>query len=241
MIAARSLRRAALLGLLCVLPALAAAQVAPPSLRHLSEMPGFVMLAQLIGAHAVPRDKKAQPPAAQPPADAAQQPLAFARSAALHAQAMGQAAQLLAKSGVSVEMAGRLTNSGYFSNAARRYAETLQLRNVQGDLGQALAAYLAVCWSSHSNEPATPAKAAGLNLLAASRLRLALAQAATAPGDAERQQMADALNTQTGMAALIIEQRKASHVSNKELAIYCVEGARKLGFELDQLKLRHLS
>jgi hypothetical protein len=192
-------------------------------MRNLSEMSGFASLQAAVGGPLRPRAASSA---------AAAVSLAFGRSPGGTRAAMSEATGLLAKTGVSAEMAGRLTNTGYFSSAAKKYGASLGLVNINGDLSEALAAYLSVCYSAIKNVPVSAPQASGIHLLARSHLLQRLQGKAI-----DNQASAEALNVQTGLAVLVTEQRKAIASTNTELSIYCTEGTRKLGFDVDQFNL----
>ena len=198
------------------------AQVAPPALRNLADMSGFKALQATLGAPLRP----AAPGTLEAPVN-----LAYSRGAGGARAAMTEATNLLTKTGVSAEVAGRLTYSGYFSNAAKRYGASLGL-NTQSNLADALGAYLAICRGAIKNTETTRSQADGLQLIAKARLLQRLQGKAV-----DIQAAAEALNMQTGLAALVTEQRKANNTNNTELSIYCIEGTRKLGFEVDQINV----
>jgi hypothetical protein len=202
------------------------AQVAPPAMRILSDMSGFKALQASLGAPLRPPAPGTATVALAPAS------LAFGRSAGGARNAMSEATQLLTKTGVSAEVASRLTHSGYFSNAAKRYGAGLGL-NPHGNLADALATYLAICRGSIKATPTTKAQADGLQVLAQSRLL----QHLNSKGAVDVQAAAEALNVQTGLAALVTDQRKASGANLTELSIYCTEGTRKLGFDVEQINL----
>lgn len=198
------------------------AQVAAPAMRNLSEMSGFTSLQAAVGGPLRPRSAAAATPVN----------LSFGRSPGGTRAAMSEATNLLTKTGVSAEMAGRLTNSGYFSSAAKKYGVSLGLVNINGDLSDALAAYLSVCYGAIKNVPISAPQASGIQVLARSHLLQRLQGKAI-----DNQASAEALNVQTGLAVLVTEQRKAIVSANTELSIYCTEGTRKLGFDVDQFNL----
>lgn len=199
----------------------AQAQVGPPSLKLLMQLPGHIELQKLMILPA--------PPGAQLNAQAT----AFAYSGAVHAQAMHDAAVAIARGGVSVASAARLTGSGTFTNAARQYAASLGLAQAEGDVAQAVAAQMAVCMQAAHGDAVSAQQAAQFLQLAQARLapQPALAQMSSA----ERQQLAEPLNVQTGLVYRVMQGRKRSSINNDELTYYCRLSLRALGFDLDKL------
>jgi hypothetical protein len=203
-----------------LLPA-AHAQVGPQSLKYLNDMQGHLALQRLM---------------VLPPAPGSQpdpQALQFARSNAVFSASMNEAARQMAKGGVSVGMAGRLTGSGYFTNAARKYAASLGLRSSETNLTHAVAANMAICAVAQKNTETPPAKAAQYAQVAQDRLapHTSLAQMSAA----DKQAMADAVNVQTGLAFWVIEARRRNSSNNSELAYYCSQSMKRLGIDLDKL------
>lgn len=220
----KSIRATAWAALLLVLIAgslPAQAQVGPQSMKYLVEMPGHVALQRLM---LLP-----PPPGARPDEQAA----AFAYDAKVHAQAMNEAAQLMSKGGASVGSISRLTGSGYFTNAARKYAAGVGLPRSQTHVAQAVAAQIAICLQAQTGNETSAERAR--QLLQQVQARLAPQAALASMSDADKQAMAESVNLQTGLAYWVIEGRKRSSGNNNELAYYCMQSLKRLGFDLDKL------
>jgi hypothetical protein len=210
--------------LACIVYALLAttahAQVGPQSMKYLANMQGFVALQRLMVLPA---------PAGAPPANAA----SFKRSAGVYSQAMNEAAQQMAKGGASVGMVSRMTGSGYFSNAARKYGASIGIARADSDVAHAVASFMAVCRQAEKNEETNATQAA--QMLATVQQKLSAQPALADAGDAGRQAMADAVNVQTGLAFWNIQGRKKTASNNNELAYYCGQNLKKIGIALDKL------
>ncbi len=202
------------------LNAAAQAQVGPQSMKYLADMQGFVALQRVMVLPA-------------PPGAPAGQGTSFKRSAPAYTHSMNEAAQQMAKGGASVGMVSRMTGSGYFSNAARRYGATLGVIHADSDVSHAVATMMAICRQAEKNEETTAAQAA--QMLATVQKRLSAQPALAEAGDAGRQAMADAVNVQTGLAFWNIQARKKNSTNNNELSYYCGQNLKKIGVVLDKL------
>ncbi len=213
--------RVALVCIVCALLAPAAhAQVGPQSMKYLADMQGFVALQRLMVLPA-------------PPGAAPANATGFKRSAGVYSQAMNEAAQQMAKGGASVGMVSRMTGSGYFSNAARKYGASIGLLRADGDVAHAVAAFMAVCRQAEKNEETSAEQAA--QMLVTVQQKLGAQPALADAGDAGRQAMADAMNVQTGLAFWNIQGRKKTASNNNELSYYCGQNLKKIGISLDKL------
>jgi hypothetical protein len=213
-------RVALLLSCFALLPQVAQAQVGAQSLKHLNEMKGHLALQRLM----------VLPPA--PGSQPAPQALQFVRSGAVFSDSMNEAARLMANGGVSVGMAGRLTGSGYFTNAARKYAASVGLKSSETNLAHAVAANLAICAVAQKNADTAPAKAA--QYAQAVQDRLAPHGSLAQMSAADKQAMADAVNVQTGLVFWVIDARRRNSGNNSELAYYCGQSMKRLGVDLDK-------
>lgn len=196
------------------------AQVGAQSMKYLADMQGFVALQRLMVLPA--------PPGA-PAANAA----SFKRSGGVYSHAMNEAAQQMAKGGASVGMVSRMTGSGYFSNAARKYGASLGVPRADSDVAHAVTSLMAICRQAEKNEETSTAQAA--QMLATVQQKLLSQPALADAGDAGRQAMADAVNVQTGLAFWNIQGRKKTSSNNNELAYYCGQNLKKIGIALDKL------
>ncbi|MBU6437942.1 MAG: hypothetical protein KGQ77_10470 [Betaproteobacteria bacterium] len=211
-----------LAGIVALLAAATAhAQVGPPSLKQLTQMRGHLLLQRLM---ILP-----PPPGAQPDPQATR----YTYSAPVHAQAMHEAAEVLSRSGVSVGAASRLTDSGYFTNAARKYAASIGLMHADSDVAQAVAAQMAICLQAAQDTPTTASQAA--QFAQQVQARLAVQPTLAQMSSAERQALAEPVQVQTGLAFWVIQGRKRSSANNNELAYYCGQSLRALGIDLDKL------
>jgi hypothetical protein len=200
--------------------ATAQAQVGPQSMKYLADMQGYIALQRIM---VLPAPVGAQ----------AGTGTAFKRSAGVYTQAMNEAAQQIAKGGASVGMVSRMTGSGYFSNAARKYGQSIGLAHADTDVSHAVAGLMAICRQAEKNEETNATQAS--QLLSTVQKRLSAQPSLAQAGDSGRQAMADAVNTQTGLAFWNIQGRKKTASNNKELAYYCGQGLKRLGIALDQL------
>lgn len=215
-----SLRKACLALTIVLACANSFAQVGPQSMKQLSDMQGFVALQRIMVLPAAP-------------GAAANASSSFKRSGSVYSHSMNDAAQQMAKGGASVGMVSRMTGSGYFTNAARKYGASIGLKHTETDVAHSVASLMAICRQAEKNEATDSAQAA--QMLASVQQKLSTQAALIEAGDAGRQAMADAVNVQTGLVFWSIEGRRKTASNNRELAYYCGQSLKRIGISLEKL------